>query len=63
MTEFKFETMFPLGKDDTEYRLITKEHVRVREFEGKEVLVVEPQALSILSEAAFKDVAHLYRSE
>jgi len=55
--------MFPLGSDTTEYRLLTKEHVRVREFEGKEVLMVEPQALNILAAQAFKDVAHLYRAE
>jgi fumarate hydratase class I len=63
MTDFKYETMFPLGPDTTEYRLISKEHVRVREFEGNEVLMVEPQALNMLAEQAFKDVAHLYRSE
>jgi fumarate hydratase class I len=61
MNEFNFETMFPLGKDETKYRRLTKEHVREKEFEGKEVLVVRPAALEILSEAAFKDMAHLYR--
>ncbi len=63
MSEFKFETMFPLGEDTTAYRLLTKDHVRIKEFEGKEVLLVEPQALTLLSAQAFKDVAHLYRSE
>ncbi len=63
MTEFKYESMFPLGPDTTEYRLLTKEHVRVKEFEGKEVLMVEPAALQLLSAAAFKDVAHLYRAD
>ena len=63
MSEFKFETMFPLGEDRTEYRLLTKDHVRIKEFEEKEVLMVEPQAISLLSNQAFKDVAHLYRSE
>jgi len=63
MSEFKFETMFPLGEDTTPYRLLTKEHVRVKEFEGREVLMVEPQALTILANQAFKDVAHLYRPE
>ncbi|WP_022665149.1 fumarate hydratase [Desulfospira joergensenii] len=63
MSEFKYESMFPLGKDETEYRLLTKEHVRVREFEGQEVLMVEPQALSLLASQAFKDAAHLYRPE
>ena len=63
MSEFKFETMFPLGEDTTQYRRLTKEHVRVKDFEGKEVLMVEPQAITLLSTKAFKDVAHLYRSE
>ncbi len=63
MTEFKFDTMFPLGEDTTEYRLLTKDHVRVKNFEGQEVVMVEPQALNLLAEAAFKDVAHLYRAE
>lgn len=63
MSEFKFETMFPLGEDTTEYRLLTKEHTRVKEFEGKDILLVEPQALTLLATEAFKDVAHLYRSE
>ncbi|MEN8212236.1 MAG: fumarate hydratase, partial [Thermodesulfobacteriota bacterium] len=63
MSEFKFETMFPLGEDNTEYRRLTKEHVRVREFEGQDVLMIEPQALTLLANQAFKDVAHLYRPE
>ncbi len=63
MSDFKFETMFPLGEDNTEYRRLTKEHVRVREFEGKDVLMIEPQGLTLLANKAFKEVAHLYRSE
>lgn len=63
MSKFKFETLFPLGEDTTQYRLLTKEHIRIREFEGKEVLMIEPQAITLLTNQAFKDVAHLYRSE
>ncbi len=63
MSEFKYETLFPLGEDTTKYRLLTKEHIRIKEFEGKEILMVEPQAITQLSNQAFKDVAHLYRSE
>ncbi len=61
--EFNYEPMFPLKKDATQYRLLTKDHVRVREFEGKDVVMVEPVALTLLANAAFKDVAHLYRAE
>ncbi len=63
MSDFKFETMFPLREDNTEYRRLTKEHVRVREFEGQDVLMIEPKGLTLLANQAFKDVAHLYRSE
>ncbi len=63
MVEFKYEKMFPLGEDTTEYRLLTKEYVKLRDLDGTEVLYVEPQALVELSQSAFKDVAHLYRPE
>ncbi|MBU2454900.1 MAG: fumarate hydratase, partial [Proteobacteria bacterium] len=63
MSEFKFETMFPLGEDTTLYRLLTKEHVRTKEFEGSKILMVEPSGLTLLAAEAFKDVAHLYRAE
>jgi len=63
MSDFKFETMFPLKEDETQYRKLTKEHVRVKDFQGSDVLMVEPQGLILLANQAFKDVAHLYRSE
>ena len=36
--EFKYQEMFPHGKDETKYRLITKEGVSVSEFEGRKIL-------------------------
>jgi len=63
MSEFKFETLFPLKEDTTAYRLISAENVRMKEFEGTEVLMVEPRALTLLCAEAFKDVAHLYRPD
>lgn len=63
MKEFKYETMFPLGKEDTEYRLLTKDYIRVKEFEGSDVVMVQPEGLTLLARQAFKDVAHLYRAE
>lgn len=61
MVEFKYEEMFSLGEDTTEYRLLSKDHVSVTSFEGKELLKIEPEALTLLAETAFKDVAHLLR--
>ena len=49
--EFKYAPMFQLGKDDTEYYLLTKEGVSVSEFEGKPILKVSPEALTRLANA------------
>jgi len=53
--------LFPLGKDTTPYRKLTGAGVRVEKVLGKEVLVVAPEALRALSEAAFIDINHLLR--
>lgn len=60
---FFYETMFPLGPDTTKYRCLTRDYVSVREFAGKSILLIEPQALTLLTEQAFKDVAHLCRAD
>ena len=38
---FKYEPMFQLGPDTTEYYLLTKDYVSVSEFEGKPILKIE----------------------
>ncbi|MCK5313104.1 MAG: fumarate hydratase, partial [Desulfobacteraceae bacterium] len=66
MTEFKYSTMFPLGKsteEATEYKLISDQFVTVEQFDGKEILKIDSEALTLLSELAFKDVSHLYRKD
>lgn len=61
MVDFTYQEMFPLGEDTTEYRLLTKDHVAVKSFEGKDILSVAPEGLTLLAEQAFKDVSHLLR--
>ena len=39
--DFHYEPMFQLGKDETEYYLLTKDHVSVGDFEGHPILKVE----------------------
>ena len=60
---FKYQEMFPLGKDTTEYYLLTKEYVSVEKFGDKEILKVEPEALTRLANAAMRDVSFLLRRE
>ena len=47
--EFKYAPMFQLGKDETEYYLLTKDYVSVSEFEGHEILKVQPEALTLMA--------------
>ncbi|MDP4204337.1 MAG: fumarate hydratase, partial [Bacteroidota bacterium] len=59
--EFKYQEPFPLGKDKTEYYLLTKEHVSVSNFEGNEILKVEPEGLTKLARAAMHDLSFMLR--
>ena len=59
--EFKYAPMFQTDKDDTQYYLLSKEGVSVSEFEGKPVLKVAPEALTLLARQAFRDVNFLLR--
>ena len=61
MAEFKYAPMFQLGPDTTEYYKLTGDYVSVGEFEGKPVLKVEPEALTLLANQAFRDVNFLLR--
>lgn len=63
MTEFNYQEMFPLGEDTTDYRLITTDGVQTATFNGRDITVIQPEALSALTEAAFRDVSHLYRTK
>ncbi|WP_312604472.1 class I fumarate hydratase FumA [Kosakonia cowanii] len=58
---FVYQDPFPLAKDETEYYLLSREHVSVAEFEGEQVLKVEPQALTVLAQQAFHDAAFMLR--
>ena len=63
MAEFKYAPMFQLGKDETEYRLLSKEGITVAKFEGKEIVKVAPEALTLLAQEAFHDCEFLLRRE
>lgn len=60
---FHYQKQFPLGKDTTSYRLLTKEFVQTVDFEGETVLKVDPQALTYLAETAMKDISFKLRTE
>lgn len=61
--EFKYSPMFQVGKDNTEYRLLTKEGVSTAQFEGREILKVSKEALTLLAQQAFHDCEFMLRRE
>ena len=60
--EFVYQDPLPLSKDDTPYRLLTKEHVSLTKFDGKDILKIEPEALTLLANEAIRDVSFLLRT-
>ena len=63
MAEFKYAPMFQLGEDTTEYYKIpgSEKLVSTSEFEGKKMLKVTPEALTLMANTAFRDVSFLLR--
>ncbi|SFU16580.1 fumarase, class I, homodimeric [Kosakonia arachidis] len=59
---FVYQDPFPLAKDNTEYYLLSREHVSIADFDGQEVLKVEPEALTLLAQQAFHDASFLLRT-
>ena len=60
---FHFQPLFELDreKDETSYRLLTKEFVAVKQWEGRDILCIEPDAFSLLSAQAFHDINFFLR--
>ena len=60
---FVYQELFDLsqGKDTTEYRKLTGDHVSTIQVNGLKFLKVEPEALRLLAAQAMTDIAHLLR--
>src|SRR5579871_3713091 len=61
MAEFSYMDLLPLGHDETTYRKIAEGGVEAAQALGRSFLTVDPEALTLLSRTAFRDIAHLLR--
>ncbi len=61
MADINYSEMFPLADDPTPYRKISDDFVSAAPFAGGEMLTVDPQALTLLTETAFHDISHYLR--
>ena len=62
VAEFKYQDPFPITKDETQYRLLSRDFVSVTHFDGQEILKVAPEALILVANEAFRDVSFLLRT-
>ena len=60
---FHYQEPFPLGPDTTEYKLITKDYVKVENWNGHEMLVVDPEDMTLISNVASHDCYFMLRRE
>ena len=60
---FKYQEMFPMSKDTTEYYHLTSDYVKVEKWGDREMLVIDPQALTVLTNQATHDNAFMLRRE
>lgn len=61
MADYTYTPTIQHAGDPTEYRLLTTEGIRVEQFNGKEVLVVEKEVLERLAYEALADVSFFLR--
>jgi fumarate hydratase class I len=61
MSDAAYHELFPLGADDAPYRKLTGDYVSLGTFEGRRIVKVDGEALTLLAHQAFIDSAHLLR--
>lgn len=62
MNEFIYEKPFQIQKDETKYRLLTKDFVKVVEAGGRRILQVDPAGLELLAKEAIFDLSFFLRT-
>ena len=59
---FQYQPIFEKGEDSTQYRLLTKDGIKIEKCAGREILSISPETIAKLTDEAFDDVSHLLRT-
>ena len=62
MIDFIYQDPYPIEKDDTTYRKISSDYVKIEKLGDREILTVDPKGLELLAEVAMSDVSFLLRT-
>ena len=60
--EFNYSSLFPLKEEKIKFIKISDTFYEIKRFQNKNILVLHPEAFKLISEQAFFDVSHFYRS-
>lgn len=61
MADFKYQKPFPISKDTTKYRLVSKDYVSTINIDGREITKIDPKGLELLAKEAIYDVSFFLR--
>ncbi len=59
--EFQYQEPYPILKDDTQYKKLTSDFVKIEKLGDREILVIDPKGLEFLAENALSDVSFMLR--
>ena len=60
--DFTYSDLLPIGKDTTQYRNLGKAGISVEKIGNREILVVAPEAIEMLTSTAMHDISHYLRT-
>ncbi|MBS7787583.1 fumarate hydratase [Flavobacterium sp. CYK-55] len=60
--DFIYQDPYPILQDDTPYKKLTSDYVKVEKLGNREILTIDPKGLELLAEEALKDVSFMLRS-
>lgn len=61
--DFIYQDPYPIEKDDTQYKKISSDYVKVEKLGDREILTIDPKGLELLSEVAMNDVSFMLRTK
>ena len=63
MSDKDYFPMVPFIDDDTTYRLLTTDYIKIINLAGREILKIDPEGIAFLTAKGFSDTSHLLRTQ
>ncbi len=60
--DFIYQDPYPILKDDTTYKKLTSDYVKVEQLGDREILTIDPKGLELLAQEAMNDVSFMLRT-